>query len=81
MQQYGNHKRTSIHPHNECSICDEKNKVSKKKARQLGKKEIEEAIKEISEICIELGCSGLNDKCPGNVHCDIIQKIFIKEKR
>jgi len=43
------------------------------------KKEIEKNA--LSEICFNLGCSGLDKKCPGNPRCDILRKIIKKMKR
>ena len=44
MIQYGSMKRKNkLHPHNKCSICEEKN-ISKKTARRKAKEEI---LKEI----------------------------------
>ena len=48
MKQYGLFKTGSskIHPHNECFICSENNKCSKKKARRQNKKIIQEQLTE-----------------------------------
>jgi hypothetical protein len=32
----------------------------------------------LSEICKEIGCSGVSKKCPGNPLCDILRKIVLK---
>lgn len=50
MKQYGLFKTGSskIHPHNECSICSENNKCSKKKARRKNKQIIQEQLMDIS---------------------------------
>lgn len=44
MRQYGKEKRGSskLHPHDECDVCSEKSKISKKRARRRGKEEINE---------------------------------------
>lgn len=34
----------------------------------------------LKEICIEIGCSMMNDKCPGNPVCDILRKLKDVEK-
>jgi len=39
----------------------------------------EQAKKELSEICIMLGCSGMNKECPGDHKCSIIRKIMRKK--
>jgi len=35
----------------------------------------EEKVGYYESICRMIGCSGLNDKCPGNKDCSIIMKI------
>lgn len=27
------------------------------------------------QICIDIGCSGMDNKCPGNPNCEIIKKV------
>ncbi len=30
----------------------------------------------LMRICIEIGCGGANNDCPGNSTCEILRKIF-----
>ena len=32
------------------------------------------------EICMLMGCSGLNKDCPGNENCEILKKITTHEE-
>jgi len=33
-------------------------------------------MKKLASICKEIGCSGMDNKCPGNPDCSIIKKIL-----
>jgi len=35
--------------------------------------------KELSELCKLIGCSGLSNKCPGDVNCGILRKMKKKK--
>lgn len=38
-------------------------------------------VNSVESICIDIGCSGLDSQCPGNLHCEIILKIInLKEQ-
>ena len=50
MIAYGEKKRKNkLHPHNECAICSEKS-IIKKSARQDAKRDIEEALLEMTVL-------------------------------
>ena len=34
----------------------------------------------LKEICVEIGCSMMNNKCPGNPDCSILKKLKDIEK-
>ena len=34
----------------------------------------------LEEFCKEIGCSGINSKCPGNPNCTIIRKVIDEVK-
>jgi hypothetical protein len=35
---------------------------------------------ELKNTCKEIGCSGLSNKCPGNMQCTILRKIYRDKK-
>jgi len=49
----------------------------------MNAKKRKKAIEELKEICVEIGCSGLNsDMCQNRPHlCNIIRKVLYKGKR
>lgn len=54
-------------------------KGMREKAVRMGAKEV--TFKEMAEdirkrrMCLQIGCSGTDEKCPGNPNCEIIAKI------
>lgn len=38
-------------------------------------------VNSVESICIDIGCSGLDSQCPGNLHCEIIQKIICPKEQ
>jgi hypothetical protein len=50
-------------------------KRSDKRVRVLGKGNLS-FMDEIKEICFMIGCSKMDEKCPGNPSCSILHKLM-----
>ncbi len=42
-------------------------------------KETEERREALKEVCLLIGCSGMDTDCPGNPKCGIIKKVTFEE--